>query len=78
MIPGAYHLFGSITGQHLQGLIPMGHHVVPIDNEGRNGAALNDLGKGFFIFIEFPFNLLEPAVAMHHDVSGFTKALIDP
>jgi hypothetical protein len=44
-------LFGAVSGQFFQGMIPVGHHVIPVDHKGRDGASLDDLGKGFFFFV---------------------------
>ena len=78
VVLGAHHLISAVAGEYFQGMVPVGHHVVTIDDKGGDGAALDDLGKRFFLFVKFYFDLLEPAVPLHHDVSGFSKALIDP
>jgi hypothetical protein len=60
-------------------MIPVGHHMVAIDHEGGDGAALNDLGEGFFRFrMQLAFDLFEPAVAAaFRDVRRFAKAEVE-
>ena len=78
VIPGAHHLFGRVTGQDFQGMVPVGHHMIAIDDKGGDGAALNDLGKGFFHSHKAPFRSVKASVAVHDDVCGFAETLIDP
>ncbi len=78
VITGADHHVGIVAGKHLQGMVPMGHHMVAVDDKGGDGTTLDNLGEGLFVFVERRLDLLEPTVALHEDVGGLSKDLVEP
>ena len=56
---------------------PVGNDMLTVNDKGGNGAALNDLEEGFFLLVKFGFDLFKTPIALHDDVGGLQKAVMD-
>ncbi len=74
---GAHHFTGGLSRKFFQCRIPVGDDMVFVDDESRDGAALDDLGLGPFVFQQFQFNFSGSRIAAGDDTVEAAEALLE-
>ncbi len=69
------HLIGRIAGKPLQGAVPVRDYMAFVYNKGWDGAPLDNLKEGSFLFLKFPLHHVKmagPLFDNNHGLPGYT------